>query len=289
MKKQLFALLFLCVVLCAGCAIQSSAETPAEPGSAAVSTQGVSAPDESAETHEQEANSSINNEAPAESASSKSLPLEGHIICVDPGHCVTDEIGKGGQEQLSPLSNQTKTAFGGGTHGANMTEEKLNLSVGLNLRDALETAGAQVIMTREVSEITLSGQKRCQIAQDGNAEVMVHIHADGYSDTSVHGVSVLVPSGDLLGTPSIVKESERLGKLMVDAVATATGAKNRGTSGRSDMVGFNYATMPTVLIEMGFMTNPEEDALLESDVYQDKIVQGMVDSICDWYAVDGYE
>ena len=167
-----------------------------------------------------------------------------------------------------------------------MTEEQLNLMVGLQLRDALEGLGAEVVMTREVSEITISGIERCEIANEAEADVAIHIHADGTNDPSLHGVSVLVPAADLLGTPSILDESARLGELMVDAVATETGAKNRGTVPRSDMTAFNFSEVPSVLIEMGFMTNPEEDALLETPEYQAKIVTGMANSLLQWYGVE---
>ena len=213
------------------------------------------------------------------------LPLAGSIICVDPGHGITPELGKGQKSLVSPLSSETKPRFVTGTAGANMTEEKLVLIVGLKLRDALEALGAEVLMTREVSEITIDNIERCKLASEGGADVSVKIHADGANDKSVHGVSVLIPSGKLLGTPSIVEESARLGQLMVDAVAKETGAKNRGTIKRTDLTGFNFSETPVVLIEIGYMTNPEEDTRLETEEYQDEIVNGMVDSLLAWYEV----
>ncbi len=217
------------------------------------------------------------------------LPLADRLICVDPGHCVTPLTGKGYQELVSPLSTETKNLYSTGTQGAGMTEEKLNLTVGLKLRDALEGLGAEVVMTREISEITISGIERCEIANDADVDVKISIHADGSTDPDVHGVSVLVPAGDLLGTPDIKDESVRLGQLMVDAVAAETEAKNRGAVPRTDMTGFNFSTVPTVLIEMGFMTNKDEDAKLETEKYQDQIVTGMVNSILDWYGVSGQQ
>ena len=214
------------------------------------------------------------------------FPLSGHIICIDPGHGITPLVSKGLKGPVSPLSNATKPLYTFGTEGANLTEEKLNLLVGLKLRDRLKSLGAEVLMTREVSEISITGVERCEIANRGGADVNIHIHADGVDDSRAHGVSVLVPTGDLLGTPSILDESVRLGKLMVDCVAKTTGAKNRGISPRSDMTGFNFSEVPSVLIEMGFMTNREEDALLETDEYQDKIVDGMVQSLFLWYGIE---
>jgi len=52
------------------------------------------------------------------------------------------------------------------------------------------------------------------------------------------------------------------------------------------MTGFNFSEVPSVLIEMGFMTNAEEDALLSTGEYQDKIVDGMVESILEWYGAE---
>lgn len=264
----------LALLLCAGCGTAPQGEAP--PAASAAPTPVVSA----APTP-----TPAPTPSPTPEPTPTPLPLEGAVICVDPGHCVTPETGKGHRELVSPLSDETKPLYTTGTAGANLTEEKLNLSVGLQLRDALEALGAEVVMTREVSEITISGIERCEIAHEAGADVAVRIHADGSTDPSVHGVSVLIPAGDLLGTPSIVESSTRLGELMVDAVAARTGAKNLGTIPRTDMTGFNFSEIPTVLIEMGFMTNAQEDANLERADYQAQIVDGMVQAILEWYGV----
>lgn len=262
MLKKFFLVLIGAIFLCIGCGNDSSAESQKNYEATAIA---LSAPVVSEPLREEK-------------------PLEGKIICVDPGHCITPEMGKGEREPISPLSTETKPKYAAGTSGSNITEEQLNLAVGLQLKEALEAQGAEVVMTREVSEIAISNIERCKVAHEAGADVAIHIHADGNNDSSVHGVSVLVPSGDLLGTPSIREESNRLGQLMVDAVAEKTGAKNRGISPRTDMVAFNHSEIPTVLIEMGFLTNPEEEKLLETEEYQGKIVEGMVESIICWYS-----
>jgi N-acetylmuramoyl-L-alanine amidase len=167
-----------------------------------------------------------------------------------------------------------------------MTEEELNLIVGLKLRDALTELGATVIMTREVSEITISGIERCTIPNEAGCDVCVRIHANYSPSVSASGVSMMVPYGELLMCPEIVDESVRLGELMLDIVSEATGAKKRDVVPRSDLIGFNWSEIPTVLIEMGFMSNPEEDALLETEEYQNKIVDGMVASLIEWYGAE---
>lgn len=285
---RLLALL-LCLCLCAGCAASPAedTETPVPPP-AQEDPEPEPEPEAPAEPvppvkPESQTESET---APPPEPEPEPLPLEGRIICLDPGHCVTEEAGKGYREPVSPLSDETKPRYLSGTRGASLTEEQLNLQVALKLRDALEALGAEVVMTREVSEISLPNTERCRIANESGADVHVHIHADGSESTSANGVSVLIPDGDLLGTPSIVEESARLGQLMVDCVSEATGAKNRGTVPRSDLTGLNFSEIPSVFIEMGFMTNPEEDALLSSGEYQDKIVAGMANSLMDWYGAE---
>lgn len=286
---RLLALL-LCLCLCAGCAASPAedTETPAAPSPAQEDPGPETEPEAAAEPlppakPESQAESE---DTPQPEPEPQPLPLEGRIICLDPGHCVTEEASKGYREPVSPLSDETKPRYLSGTRGASLTEEQLNLQVALKLRDALEALGAEVVMTREVSEISLPNTERCRIANESGADVHVHIHADGSESTSANGVSVLIPDGDLLGTPSIVEESARLGQLMVDCVSEATGAKNRGTVPRSDLTGLNFSEIPSVFIEMGFMTNPEEDALLSSGEYQDKIVAGMANSLMDWYGAE---
>lgn len=284
--RILTGLLTAAILLCSSC-VRSVPDTASMEASSsgAVSSGSFSEPGP-ASAPELEAESTPDLGPEAEPEQDPVLPLDGRIICVDPGHCITPLVGKGYMQPVSPLSDEQKSMYGRGTQGAHLSEVELNLIVGLKLRDALEALGAEVVMTREVSELTISLIERCEIAERAGADVKVSIHADGNNDHSLHGVSVLVPAADLLGTPEIREESVRLGELMVDAVAEETGAHNRGTKARKDLTGFNFSTIPTVLIEMGFMTNPEEETLLATEEYQDKIVTGMVNSLLEWYGAD---
>ena len=64
-----------------------------------------------------------------------------------------------------------------------------------------------------------------------------------------------------------------------------TGAKDRGVVNRTDLVGFNWSEVPVVLVEMGFMTNPEEDARMENPEYQQLLVNGMTAAIIEWFSL----
>ena len=188
------------------------------------------------------------------------------------------------QEPISPHSNATKEAFVGGASGRNQTEEQLNLAVGLRLQALLEEQGAKVIMTRTTHESDMTSYKRAQMANENHADLCIRIHADGSADSSVYGMSMLVPYGDQLTTQDIVQPSQAAGECVLNAALAATGAKNNGIVQRSDLTGFNFAEVPTILIEMGFLSNPDEDARMETEEYRDKLAQGICNGIIDYFA-----
>ena len=66
------------------------------------------------------------------------------------------------------------------------------------------------------------------------------------------------------------------------AMAEATGARAMGIYKRDSYSGLNWSTVPSILVEMGFMSNPDEDRLLNDPEYQQKLVNGMVQGIADY-------
>lgn len=200
-------------------------------------------------------------------------PVYGKVIVVDAGHGLSS-INK--QEAIAPNSSETKAAFVSGTRGASQTEEQLNLAVALKLQSALLEKGAVVYMTRSEHESNMTNIDRAVFANDLGADISVKIHADGNNNSGVHGVSVLVPGDKYINDGELIKKSREAGEIILKEFVAATGASNRGISVRNDLTGFNWSKVPIVLVEMGFMTNPEEDRLMATDDYQNKMVLGIV-------------
>lgn len=200
------------------------------------------------------------------------LPLCEKVICIDAGHGL-NSYNK--QEAIAPNSSQTKIAFASGTSGKNQTEEQLNLSVAKKLEKKLSELGADVHMTRTTHECDMTNIDRAEFANNINADISVKIHADGVENNTVNGVSMLVPSNQYINNQEICNISRKAGEIILNEVIKSTGASNRGIVTRSDLTGFNWTKVPIVLLEMGFMTNPEEDAKMETDEYQDKIIDGI--------------
>lgn len=205
--------------------------------------------------------------------------LTGFTVCIDPGHASSAMTG---QEKTSPLSDETKMQCTGGTSGDYQTEAELNLAVGLMLRERLTAMGAAVVLTRSEADELVSNIERAQIANEAQADLCIRLHADGSENSSIRGISMLIPAGPLLGTPEIAAPSAQAGRTVLDCVIEATGAQDRGTVERSDLTGFNWSEVPCILIEMGFMSNPEDDKLLASAEYQEKLCSGMAEGIRRW-------
>ena len=206
------------------------------------------------------------------------LPLSGVVIVLDPGH---GKFSENYQEQVAPWSSETKKAFSTGTAGSYMSEADFNLKLALKLKPLLEEAGATVYMTRE-DEYSISNIARAEFANELNADLAFRIHADGSDNSSAHGISMLVPAYGTIGE-ELENRSREIGEKVLYAMVASTGANNRGVKERSDLTGFNWSKVPVILAECGFMSNPEEDALLASDAYQQKLAEGIYNGIFECF------
>ena len=200
------------------------------------------------------------------------------VVVIDPGHQAKAD---NSPEPIGPGSSTTKPKVASGTAGVvtGVPESKLALAVGLKLRDSLAAHGIKVVMTRTTQDVNISNSQRAQIANKAHADLFVRIHADGSTDHSTHGIHVLYPASIKGWTDDIAVPSKKAAQLAEQDLIAATGAANRGIDARSDMSGFNWSNVPSILPEIGFMTNPTEDKLLETSAYQDKIVQGLTKAI----------
>ena len=104
---------------------------------------------------------------------------------------------------------------------------------------------------------------------------MLRIHADGSTDRSLRGVHTLYPALRRGWTDDIYAKSVRAARLLQTAVVHSTGAPDLGLQRRSDLTGFNWADVPVVLVETGFLSNPTEARLLHSPAYRGRMARGL--------------
>jgi len=212
--------------------------------------------------------------------SSKKGGLSGKFIYIDPGHGKTD---KKGTEKIAPDSETTKAKYVSGADGSRYSEEEINLMVAQLVKQKLESKGAKVRMTREGHSCDYSNIERAKLANEAGADLMIRIHADSSDSSSARGMSMLIPSNEHISDSDMVKTSRRIGEAVLEGAVAATGAKNRGCVERPDMTGFNWSEVPVILIEMGFLSNAEEDEKLSTESYREKIAEGIVDGLSDYY------
>lgn len=203
------------------------------------------------------------------------VPIEEvkYTIVIDPGHgpWVNKDM-----EPIAPNSTIMKRKYGTGTVG-NVTgtlEREINLNVSLMLRDLLENDGFIVIMTRTDHETILSNIERANLANNNNADLMIRIHNDSHTNTEIHGASMLVP-GDVGYATEIMDISRQYGEIVLDTLVNEVGMNNRGVFTRTDQAGFNWSKVPIITVEMGFLSNPEEDRLLSTSDYQEKLAYAL--------------
>ena len=197
------------------------------------------------------------------------------VVVVDPGH---DLRANSDTEPIGPGSAARKIKDGGGTSGvvSGLREAELNLRVGLRLRTLLERAGVRVVMTRTTTAGTSMGNvARARIANRANAALFLRIHADGSTDPSARGTHALHPALRRGWTDDVYADSKRAARVVQRELRAALGFPDRGLQERSDFTGFNWADVPVILVEMGFMTNPTEDRLLATTAYQRRAALGL--------------
>lgn len=214
---------------------------------------------------------------PLTHASAATAPAKQFVVVIDAGHQSKADLKL---EPVGPGSKTRRPRVEGGASGvATKRPESLdNLQVALKLRNALVERGVKVIMVRTSQNVDIPNSKRAQMANAAHADLFIRLHCDSATSASVRGVLTLVPA-KTKWTGKIVKPSARAGRDVQNALVKITHDKNRGITKRGDLTGFNWAKVPSVLVEMGVMSNPAEDRRLASASYQETLATGMANGI----------
>ena len=197
------------------------------------------------------------------------------VVVIDAGH---DLRGNSETEPIGPGSSTRKIKDGGGTRGvvSGLAEAEMNMRVAARLRPLLERAGIRVVMTRtRTAGASMGNIARARIANRAGAGLFLRIHADGSTDPSARGSHTLHPALRSGWTDDIYAESKRAARVVQAEMVRALGFPDRGLQERSDFTGFNWADVPVILVEMGFMTNRTDDRLLATAAYQLRAAVGL--------------
>jgi N-acetylmuramoyl-L-alanine amidase len=195
------------------------------------------------------------------------------VVCIDPGHQL---VANAGTEPLGPGSTEMKPKVSGGAVGVvtKQTEYDLALALSLKIKERLESNGVRVVLTRVSNSVNITNAQRALVANESGADLFLRVHADTHTNADIRGVATLYPSGNTWVAP-IEAASFKAAQMVHAELLASSGATDRGIVKRSDIVGFNWATVPSILVEAGFMTNPMDDKALADPAYQDKLADGI--------------
>ncbi len=191
--------------------------------------------------------------------------LKGKTICLDPGHGGTD-VGAIGH-----------------LNGKDIYEKDITLPIALNLRDLLTSAGAKVVMTRTTDKDVFGPyasdvvelQARCDIANEAHAHAFVSIHIDSIADPDIDGTTAYYYVGS--------NQSMLLAHMLHQATLNSLSIPDRGVRANDFYVN-SHTTMPSVLMEMGYISNEHRVKMLTSKWAPKSIAKSLFNGLVDYFA-----
>lgn len=191
------------------------------------------------------------------------LPLAGQVIALDAGH--------GGRD-------------GGAVSASGIVEKDVTLAISLQLRDYLQEAGAAVVMTREddreLSDPKVKGgmkrqdlTKRVEIVNESEADLMISIHLNAIGSPRWSGAQTFYQ-------PKRDEAHETLAVLIQDELVRNLENTDRVAKALDrNILLMRNVKMPAALVEVGFLSNPQEASLLNTESYQKKVAASVYQGI----------
>ncbi len=158
-------------------------------------------------------------------------------------------------------------------------EKKLCLLTARLVRQYLDQLGYHVVMTRNTDNF-IPLPKRVEIASQADANIFVSVHFNSSRSPDAKGIEVFFCDSKENKVRS--NASKKLADAILSRVVRRTSASSRGVK-KGNFYVIRETSMPAVLVEGGFISNPKERALLKSRDYQEKIAQGIADGIDQYF------
>ena len=179
--------------------------------------------------------------------------ISGNLVVIDAGH---QAKGNNEKEPIGPGASET-----------------------LKLQQELTARGYQVLMIRTTNDVNISNSERAAVANNNHAAAFIRIHANGSTNSAANGAMTICPTAANPYCSNIYQNSRKLSDCIIGSLCAATGAKSEGVWETDTMSGINWCQVPVTIVEMGYMTNADEDLKMATDDYQQKIASGIADGV----------
>lgn len=175
-----------------------------------------------------------------------------------------------------------------GTIGFNGTYEKdINLDISHKLKDKLKARGYKVVFIRDQDDY-VDNLARAELANKRRGRVFISVHSNALeNDSSTKGIQVLYYPGR---TSTIDHgDNDDLAQIMMTSLIRGTGAIDMGIRERPELIVLNQTKMPALIVECGFLSNKNEEELLLTDAYQNKIADSIIDGLEQYFEFEKEE
>lgn len=181
----------------------------------------------------------------------------------------------------------------GAESSSGTTEAEINLKIALKLQNLLEQSGSTVVLTRsdenaiyEIDSKTIREKKvsdihnRVKIGNESSGDIFVSIHLNKISESQYSGWQTFYKQNS--------EESKKLAISIQNNLNDAIQKENNRTPAKLNTVYImKHVEIPITIVECGFLSNPEEEKLLLTDEYQDKLAWGIYNGINDYFYLIG--
>ena len=193
-------------------------------------------------------------------------------IIIEPSRSITIDAGHGGSDPGACFIEEDGTVW---------KETDINLAVALKVRDILKKNGVRVVMTRtKETDVTL--KSRPELANKEETALFLSIHTNSVAENEVaNGIETW---GSLEKTTSVGGVTDKsFAQNVQKAIIKSTSAHDRGIKDSVELAVLKYSAMPSVLVEVGFISNQEERDRMFDETYRNKLAQGIAQGILETF------